>query len=357
MTLRDFSLRIAFTIGALIVSLLFTSWLITLIGEEPLKVFEYTWDGAFKNTNNTAKVFNFFIPLALASVGLVVTFTAGLWNIGVEGQMVMGAIFASWGALFLDFLPQLLLIPACIILSAIGGMLWALLAGVLKTRFGVHEIFGGVALNALAASITVHMISGPWQPAEGGSMHSSEEFLPVAHLPTISADFQVSALMLVIVLVSFLTLGFSLRSTRWGLALKATGKNARSALLMGVHTERISLSAFATCGALAGIGGSYRVLHTYHSLRPMIGGGIGFLGLLVVLLVAFNVILVPLIAFALSAMYAGSDRVHMLLHIDQSLVGVFQGVIVLTILLSNGIQERFRFRKRTNATNGEEQTS
>jgi simple sugar transport system permease protein len=336
---RDLGVQIGFVVGSLIFSLALTALLIIIFDQDPVKVFNYTWDGAFKDSRKLAKVFNFFIPLTLASLGLVVTFRAGLWNIGVEGQMVMGAVFASWGALFLD-LPQVILIPTCVLLAATGGALWALLAGVLKTRFGVHEIFGGVALNAIANSLTIHMISGPWQPPEGGSAHSSEGFPDAAILPTISRDFPVSAFMLAVVGVAVIFVILALRGTRWGLELKAVGKNPRSALLLGVRTEYTSLSAFAVCGLLAGMGGSYRVLHTYGSLRPLIAGGIGFLGLLVVLLVAFSAILVPIVTFTLAALYTGSVRVETLLEIDQSLVGVLQGIMVLMILLFNGLRDR-----------------
>jgi general nucleoside transport system permease protein len=336
---RDLGIQLGFVAGSILLSLVLTALLIILFDQDPVKVFNYTWEGAFKDSRKLGKVFNFFIPLTLASIGLVVTFTAGLWNIGVEGQMVMGAVFASWGALFLD-LPQVILLPTCVLLAAIGGALWALLAGVLKTRFGVHEIFGGVALNAIANSLTIHMISGPWQPSEGGSAHSSEGFPDAALLPTISHDFPVSAFMLVVVAVSVLVIILALRGTRWGLELRAVGKNPRSALLLGVRTEYTSLSAFAVCGLMAGMGGSYRVLHTYGSLRPLIAGGIGFLGLLVVLLVAFSAILVPIVTFALAALYTGSVRVEGLLQLDQSLVGVLQGIIVLMILLFNGLRDR-----------------
>jgi ABC-type uncharacterized transport system permease subunit len=336
---RELLLKLATLVASVVFSLLLTALLIMILGESPLEVLNNAWDGAFKDTSKLAKVFNFFIPLTLASIGLVITFTAGLWNIGVEGQMVMGAVFASWGALFVD-LPQVLLIPVCVLMAGIGGVLWALLAGVLKTRFGVHEIFGGVALNALANSLTIHMISGPWQPPEGGSAHSSEDFPPAAWIPPISSDFPVSAFMLVVVAVAVIAVILALRGTRWGLALKAVGKNSRSALLLGIPTERVSLMAFVVCGFMAGMGGSYRVLHTYHSLRPLIAGGIGFLGLLVVLLVAFNAILVPIITFILAALYTGSTRVEIRLHLDPSLVGVLQGIMVLMILLFNGLRER-----------------
>lgn len=339
MKTRDFALRLGLVIVPIILSLLLTALLIMLLDEDPIRVFETAWSGAFRDTERVASVFNFWIPLTLASAGLIITFTAGLWNIGIEGQMVMGAIFASWGAQALP-LPSVILIPTCIILAMIGGMAWGLLVGVLKTRFGVHEIFGGVGLNALANLLAIYLIAGPWQPPEGGSAQSTPPFPEASRLPVLSDEFPVSLLMLVITVAACLLVIFMLRGTRWGLELKATGKNPRSALLLGVPTERVALLAFVVCGALAGIAGSHRVLHTYHSLRPLVTGGIGFLGLLVALLISFKAIAVPFITFILAAVIAGSTRVKVLLQLDQSLVGVLQGLLVLLILMFNGVRER-----------------
>lgn len=321
-------------------SMLLTAGLLILLGSDPIAVFETLWQGAFRNSNTLSAVFNFWIPLTLVSAGLVITFTAGLWNIGIEGQMVMGALFASWGAQFLT-LPTVLLIPVNLLLAMLGGMLWALLAGILKTRLGVNEIFGGVALNAIASNITIFLIVGPWQPPEGGSAQSTAPFPEASHLPVYSSEFTVSVLMIVLTILSVIAVFIVLQYTRWGLELRATGNNARSALLLGIPTERVSLLAFACCGALAGLAGSHRVLHTYHALRPLVSGGIGFLALLLVLLVGYRVLWVPFVSFVAAAMFAGSGRLKILLRLDQSLIGVIQGIIVLMILLFNGIRERW----------------
>ncbi len=346
MNIREFSIRFLLTLIPIALSILATSGLIMLLGGEPVAVYSTLWESAFQDQSAYAKVFNFWIPLTLASAGLLVTFTAGLWNIGVEGQIVMGAVFASWGALFLD-LPPYLLLPVNLLLAASGGLLWGLLVGILKTRLGVHEIFGGVALNAIANNIAIFLIAGPWEPPEGGSAQSTAPFPEASWLSEYSVDFPVSIVMLVITILAIFLVGFLLNFTRWGLELKAVGKNARSALLLGVRTERVSLVALALGGALAGLAGAHRALGFYHSLRPLISGGIGFLGLLIVLLVGFRVILMPFAGFILAALFTGSTRLQTLQRIrpelvgDSSLIGVLQGLMVLMILYFNGIRERW----------------
>lgn len=346
MSTRKLALQIGFSLLPIAIALAVTAVLIILLERDPVEVFTTTWTGAFRDASRLGGVFNFWIPLTLACAGLIITFTAGLWNIGIEGQMVMGAIFAGWGARTLP-LPSELLIPACIALAAGGGALWALLAGFLKNRFGVNEIFGGVALNFIALNITIYLISGPWQPPEGGSAQSTQPFPAASIPPSISEDFPVSLLLLALTVgACLLVIGILWRS-RWGLMLKATGKNARSALLLGVPTERVSLGAFALCGALAGIAGAHRALTTYNALRPSPAGGIGFLALLVVLLVSYRALWMPFVAFALAAIIAGSTSVKIRMGLDQSLVGVLQGLLVLSILLFNGLRERVLQESRT----------
>lgn len=333
-------LTVGFALLPIAASLAITAILILAVGSDPREVFVAISEGSFRDSRAFAGVVNFFIPLALCSLGLIVTFTAGLWNIGVEGQMMIGAVFASYAALFVD-LPAPALIGLEIVLAMIGGGLWGALVGFLKTRLGVHEIFGGVALNALANVWAIYLISGPWAPPTGGTAQATDPFKDSALLTPLSPQFPVSLLMLAIVGIALVIVAFALRGTRWGLQLKATGKNSKSALLLGVPTTRSALSAFIVCGMLAGIAGSYRVLFTYGSLRPLASGGIGFLALLVVLLVGLRPVFAVMIAFAFAVILGGSTRLKVALQLDQSLAGVLQGFIVLLVLLSNGLRQRF----------------
>lgn len=340
------------TLLPILISFAISAVLILMVGHDPLEVFNTIWAGAFRSSTSVAGVVNFWIPLVLCGLGLAITFTAGLWNIGIEGQMMAGAIFASWAALYVE-LPSPILIPFEIFLGILGGMAWALIVGVLKTKFGVNEIFGGVALNSLVNVWSIYLISGPWQPATGGSAQATAPFPPTATLPSISTEFPVSLLALIITFIAIVSVILVLRRTRWGLELRATGKNARSALLLGVPTTQSTLTAFLACGALAGIAGAYRVLFTYNSLRPLSSGGIGFLALLVVLIVSNRAVWIPLVSFVFAAILAGSTRLRVALQLDPSLAGVLQGLLVLLVLFFNGFRQRW-FSRSGNARGSEE---
>ncbi len=348
--MKDQSLvwRIGLAIAPILTALVITAILIVAVGSDPRAVLEKILEGAFRDGPSFSGVVNFWIPLTLASLGLIVTFTAGLWNIGVEGQIMMGAVFASWVALEWK-LPAALMIPAEILMAMVGGGLWATVVGLLKIRLGVHEIFGGVALNALANVFANFLIAGRWQPPEGGSARGTPPFPPETILPSVSDQFKVSLVMLILVAAIFVAVYLALRGTRWGLQLKATGKNARSALLLGVPTNRTALSAFIICGMIAGLAGSYRVLFTYGSLRPLVSGGIGFLAVLVVLLVSVRALWVPLVTFAFASILGGSARLKVALGLDASLAGVLQEMLVLVVLLFGGLRQRLQEGRQVSA--------
>lgn len=313
-----------------------TSLLFALFGVNPLYGFDSMLRGAFGDPTRVLSVTAFWVPLALASIGLVVAFTAGLWNIGVEGQIVMGAIAASWLALKFDA-PRPILIVSEILIAMLAGALWAGVVGLLKTRGRVHEIFGGLALNSLSIIFTNYLISGPWQPPEGGTFRGTAPFPAKALLP-LYGDSRLSPLSVLMVILGLILVYFLLRNSYWGLKLKALGKNPKSALLLGVTSERQTILAFMFCGALAGLGGAVRVTSWFDSLRQSISGGIGYLALLVVMLSGFRVLVIPFIAYFFSAVLNGSISLQLRTQLHSSLGGILTGVLVLCVLLLSDIK-------------------
>ncbi len=236
----------------IVAALLFTSLLLLLFNASPAESFRAMWDGAFGDTNKMLSVLAFWVPLLLCSIGLLITFTAGLWNIGVEGQIVLGAVGATWVALNFDA-PAPILVTAEIVAAMAAGAGWAAISAVLKTRGHVNEIFSGLALNNLAIILTNYLISGPWQPPEGGTFRGTAPFQEAALMPRL-LESRFSPLSLGLAIVAFILVAIMLNNTTWGLKLKALGKNPYSSFLLGVSSERETILAMMFCGALAGLG-------------------------------------------------------------------------------------------------------
>lgn len=315
----------------IIAAVAFTTVLLVIFGASPAESFGAMWQGAFGTSDRFFSVVAFWVPLLLASAGLLLTFQAGLWNIGIEGQIILGSIGASWVALTLH-LPAYIQLPLEILAAMAGGALWAGIAALLKTRGGVHEIFGGLALNNLAIILTNYLISGPWQPPEGGSFRGTVPFDSEALMPLLGIT-RFSPLSLVLAGLAFTLVILALRNSTWGLKLKALGRNPRSAFLLGVSSNREALFAMLFCGALAGLGGAVRVLSWFDSLRQSISGGIGYLALMVVMLAAFRLLWVPIVAFFFSAVLNGSITLQLRTQLHSSLGDILTGVMVLFVLL------------------------
>jgi general nucleoside transport system permease protein len=336
-------------------ALLFTSGLLLFFDTSPIEAFDAMLQGAFGDSAKRLSVLAFWIPLLLSSLGLLLTFTAGLWNIGVEGQIILGAIAASWVALKLNA-PSPILIVVELLAAMLAGALWAGLSGILKTRGRVHEIFSGLALNNLAIILTNYLISGPWQPPEGGTFRGTAPFQAGALLPLFGSS-RFSPLSLILAVVAFILVFLALRGTFWGLKLKALGKNPFSAFLLGVSSERETILAMMFCGALAGLGGAVRVLSWFDSLRQSISGGIGFLALLVVMLASYRVLWVPLISFFFSAVLSGSITLQLRTQLHSSLGGILTGVMVLFVLLFGDAGKLIFGRRKDGGEHGEPEVS
>lgn len=334
--------NLIFQLLALLLAVLVTVGFLWAAGADPLQAYASIWDGAFGSGRNALAVLITWWPLLLTTAGVLITFAAGLWNIGMEGQITLGAIFAT-GALRLlqdTGLPPALVILAGILAGVVGGALWAGLAGALKTFGGVNEIFGGLGLNFVATALTIYLVFGPWKRPGVASMSGTKEFAKSLWLPTISGS-NLSPWALGIALLSVVAVYFLLRGTYFGLRLKAVGKNMKSAYLLGVPTWQYSMAAFLICGALAGLTGALQVTSINHKLLPNISGGFGFLGLMVAMLISYQALWVLPVTFIFVALNVGSVQLQIKQKLDSSFAGVLQGVLVLFVLLGQGVRERF----------------
>jgi simple sugar transport system permease protein len=335
-------INLGFQVGALVLALLITTLLLIAAGAPPFKAYASIVNGAFGSMDNVENILITWSPLLLTTAGVLITFSAGLWNIGIEGQMTLGAIFAT-GMLRLfqnSPLPPALIIIFGILAGIVGGALWAALAGVLKTFGGVNEIFGGLGLNFVSTALTIYLVFGPWKRPGVGSMSGTQPFDQKLWLPTLP-NTQLSLWALGMSLLVIVVVYFLLRGTNFGLRLKAVGKNPKAAFLMGIPTWQYSIFAFLLCGAFAGLAGAIQVTSVYHRLLPNISNGYGFLGLLVAMLINYQALWAAPIAFFFAALNIGSVQLQIIYKLDSSFAGVLQDLLVLLVLLGEGARQRF----------------
>lgn len=316
----------------------FVSAVLALSGVAPLETFRLLVQGSLGSTVYLGHVLKTFMPLTLCSMGLVYTFRIGIWNIGIEGQIIAGALggfaffrlFDTW--IWIAF-------PLALAGSFVAGAFLALMSGLLKTRFGVHEIFAGLGLNFVTQGLTLWLIFGPWKRPGIASMSGTD---PIANVFFLSekGPFALSPFAIALVVVVFFLSWVLIRQTLIGLKLHASGTNPTASRLLGLRPSLSLLFALTVCGGLAGLAGFFQVTGVYHRLIPSISSGYGYLAILVVLLSRYDIRFVPLISFFFSCLNVGSIQLPMVLQIDSSLSGVIQGLVVLFFLLVKSMKDR-----------------
>jgi simple sugar transport system permease protein len=319
----------------------FTSLVMLIAGAPPFAAYYHIIKGSLGSWNKFSHVIKAWIPLTLCGCGLLFTFRIGLWNIGVEGQVMMGAVFTTaLLRLGVESNATVVFLGISLLAGMLGGAIWALIAGFLKTRGGVNEIFAGLGLNFVAQGIILWLIFGPWRRPGVASMSGTETFPVSMWMPLMEAQ-RLSPVALVTVMIALVISGLLLRYTRVGLNLKAIGGNPNAAYLFGLKPGRFMLLAMIFAGGFAGLAGSLQVSGVYHRLIPAISSNYGYLSLLVVMLSNYNIWLVPPVAFFFACLNVGSIQLPMVLQLDSSLSGVIQGALVLATLGVHAWRQRW----------------
>lgn len=311
---------------------LFTTIILLVSGAPPFAAYYHIFKGALGSWIKFSHVISVWIPLTLCASGLLYTFRIGLWNIGVEGQMMLGAVFAT-AVLRVGIgkgMPMLFVILSFVSGMA-GGAIWAIIAGYLKTKGGVNEIFAGLGLNFVGQGLILWLIFGPWRRPGIASMSGTELFPQELWLPFFPA-LRLSPVGLVLALAALVLTALLLQYTRMGLNLKAIGNNRDASYLFGLNPDRYMIIAMIFAGGFAGLAGSVQVAGVYHRLLPAISSNYGYLALLVVMLANYNVWITPFVAFFFACLNVGSIQLPMMLELDSTLSGVIQGSLVLATL-------------------------
>ncbi len=343
-------INFAFRLMSIFLALAFTSIVVIAAKANPLTAYGHLFNGAISSVKKVSDSLVAWIPLIITCCGLAVTFTVGLWNIGIEGQITLGAVFTTGVIRLLLDLPvsPALVLTAAIIAGCLGGMLWALIAGFLKFFGGVSEIFAGLGLNFIATGINLYLIFGPWKRPGVASMSGTEPFSDTLRLPNFT-DLRLSPWSLILAIISVVIVHLLLKKTMIGLRMKAVGKNADAAKLMGISSFRYMMLAFIICGFFAGLAGALQVTAVYYRLIPSISSGYGFLGLLVTMLVDYQVLWAAPVAFLFSALNIGGIQLPIEMKLDSTLAGIVQSALVLFYLVMDSIRKNMINPKGTSA--------
>ncbi|BAL92704.1 putative sugar ABC transporter permease protein [Actinoplanes missouriensis 431] len=298
-----------------------------------------TWQDAFAPISETL---TYAAPLVFTGLSVALAFRGGLFNIGAQGQAVIGCITAGVAG-FTFGLPIVLNLVVAIVAGAIGGALWGFIPGILKARTGAHEVITTIMLNYTAALFLSWLVlqKGVQDPDRTDAI--SKTIADSAQLPSFGGVLRVHLGILLAVAVTA-GVAWLLNRSSFGFELRAVGANQHAAKTAGISVAKTYAVLMAVAGALAGLGGATQVLGTAHALTPAVAGNIGFDGLLVALLGRNKPWGTLWAALLFGALRAGGNRMQSYSGISLELVTVLQALIVIFIAAPALVKAIFRLR-------------
>jgi general nucleoside transport system permease protein len=331
------------SLGAVVLALLVAGLFFKAYGVSPLRAYGFILKGAFGSRLGLTETIRRMIPLLVIGVGLVVAFRALFWNIGAQGQLLMGAVAATGIALF-SGIPDLLLIPAMFIGGFFAGALWGIGPAYLKVKLGINDVITTLMLNYVAISIVEWLVYGPWKGITQRGFPRTDRFPDAAILPTI-ASTRIHWPTLAIGLTAALVLFVVLKKTRVGFEIRVVGENPHAAQYSGISQTKITILAMVISGGLAGIAGVGEVAGIHYLLQnPLsISLSYGFTAIIVAWLARRNPLAVILTSFLFGVLMRGGDVIKVSLGLPFELVDVFNGLI-LFFLIGSEIFIRYRVR-------------
>ncbi len=320
------SILVALGVGGLIMK---------LTGIEPLTAYKAMLVGALGSSYSISETLVKTTPLILASLAICVAFRMRFWNIGVEGQIVVGGFFAGAVALYLPVLwesiPGPLLLFAMFIAGFLGGALWGFIPAALRAYIGVNEILTTLLMNYVAIMLVQYVYVGPWRDPHGWGFPGSPQFVEKAYLPHFPG-MRVH-LGLIIGLVAAVIIWFILSRTKWGYQIRIIGENIKAAKYGGINVIGSTILVMVISGGLAGIAGMSEVSGIMHRLMDGLSAGNGYSAIIVAYIARLNPFASILVSFLLAVLLVGGDQLQITMGLPASFALVLEGVILFLFLM------------------------
>ncbi len=329
-------LRIAVPVVAVLSALVVGASMLVLVGQNPIAVYAAMFQGAFGSANNLAETLVKTIPLMLTGLGVSIAFRMLLWNIGAEGQLHFGAIFATGAALYVvPNAPAPLMIPLLVVAGFLGGALWGLVPGFLRAYLKVSETITTLMLNYIAIGFAEYLVYGPWKNPEGFGFPGTRPLPDAAWLPRLGTTRV--HLGLVMALIAAVILSIVFRRSIWGYEIRVIGENERAARYAGINIRRNILLVMAVSGGLAGIAGMSEVTGIAHQLQRNLSPGYGYTAIIVAWLARLNPAAIVVVAFLFAGLLVGGDQLQISMGLPAAIAPMLQGTILFFLLAGESL--------------------
>ena len=328
MSMRRCVDKLAVSLLSILLAVIVGSIVIVVCGFSPLDAYKALVEGAFGSADACMSTFEKSVPLIFCGLAAMVGFKSGMFNIGIEGQLIMGAITYALVGVQLGFLPFPIHIMVCSVLAMAAGALWASIAAFLKVFRNANEVVSTVMLNYIAIYFTEYLVSGPFK-AEG-NIAQSEALDPSKVVPFITSNVKLTWTC-VFACIFVVVVAFFYRYTVTGYNMMAAGVNPKAAEAGGIKMNQTRIMSMAISGSLAGLAGAMLVAATYGRFVLNMSAGYGFDGMAISVLGQNAAVGVFLSSILFGGLRTGSLYMTMFETIQSEIVSILQGLIILTI--------------------------
>ena len=308
--------------------------LFSALGKNPLQAFHTFFIYPIRDLNGIAELLLKASPLMLIAVGLACGYRANVWNIGAEGQLILGAIFAGGVALYCYGSDSKLVLPAMVVAGAVGGMLWASIPAFLRTRFNTNEILVSLMLVYVANLLLSWLVHEPWRDPEGLNFPQSKQFTETALYPMLIEGTRLNFGFLIS--LAAIAAGYVfLNRSFMGFQMRVAGLADAAAKYAGFSARRMVWLGLLIGGAAAGIAGMGEVAGPIGQLVPSVSPGYGFAAIIVAFVGRLHPIGILLASLLMSLLYLGGESAQMGLNLPSAMTGLFQGMLLFFLLGSD----------------------
>jgi len=324
-------MAVASPLLALALTVLLGVGLFLLLGKDPLRGLQMFFWEPIKSAYAWSELGVKATPLVLIALGLAVCFRSNVWNIGAEGQFIVGACCAGWVAMQADASSSRLIVVAILLAGALGGMAWAGITALLRDRFNANEILVSLMLVYVAEQLLGYLVYGPWKDPKGYNFPQTISFLAVTKIPRLFDGWRVNIGVL-IALASVLMFWVLLFRTYLGFQLQVGGLAPAAARYAGFSSRRALWTALLLSGGMAGLAGGLEAAGPLGQLTPYVPAGYGFAAIIVAFVGRLHPVGIVFSAILMSMFYIGGELAQSRLGLPKSLTGVFQGLLLFTLL-------------------------
>ncbi|NDH52960.1 MAG: ABC transporter permease [Betaproteobacteria bacterium] len=315
------------------------------LGKDPLRGLEMFFWQPIRTGYAVGELLVKATPLLIIALGLAMCFRSNVWNIGAEGQYIMGAIFAAGVALLADASTGAWIVVPVLLAGVLGGVVWASLTALLRDRFNANEILVSLMLVYVAVQVLGYLVSGPLKDPQGFNFPQSRSFDAAARVPRLFEGSRVNIGTL-LALVGVGALWVFLFRTRAGFAQQVGGLAPAAARYAGFSSRRALWTALLVSGAAAGLAGALEVAGPIGQLTPYVPAGYGFAAIIVAYVGRLHPVGMVFSAILMSMFYIGGEMAQSRLGLTKSLTGVFQGLLLFCLLACDTLLNyRIRWRR------------